>query len=78
MKLRHCGSGWTLVGLGKKVEVHSSLGLMVFAKLDLTTVRMDGLQSEVTSPVLFGIQGVHSASFGLENEIVRNFFEDEV
>ena len=51
---------------------------MVSAILGSTIVRVGGHQSEVTSVVIFGIEGVRSESFTSIKLIVRNHFEYEI
>lgn len=64
--------------LRSKVEVNSSLGLVNSGNFGSSAVRVGGNQSDVTSPVISGIQGVQSGSFGTTEEIVRNDFGDEI
>ena len=51
---------------------------MISVILYSIVVRVGGYRSDVTFPVIFVIEGVHSRSFGSEEEIVRNDFEDEI
>ena len=51
---------------------------MISTILGSTTVRVGSRPCGMTSPVIFGIQGVRLGSFGLAKEILRNDFEDEI
>ena len=64
--------------LREKLEIQFLLGLVIYANLSSTTVSVVGHRSEVTSPVIFRIQGVYLGSFVSTKEIVRNDFEDKM